>query len=191
MKQPLIALLSALIFFCITSQANGDETIAAGRPALRRPSAVSTTGAPDRTARDSSWNWLAFDINQITVLQSGGNSLSAELAWRPTYHFNSQWAVRGDFGITYLKGTAKNFLATEYQILFAYSGFKPIELEFGGGAQSWFSGGATKPLASVIAAWKFEQKLFSALDRIFIGYSGFFVPSAMAHELKIGVGLTM
>jgi hypothetical protein len=134
-------------------------------------------------------HWYGFvQASGLAAVQgSGGNSFSALVSWNPTYKFTPAWALRGELGASVFKG-AGHFFVAEYQVLGAYSGFAPLSLELGGGAQTWFDNGGTSFIASANGAWLLKHRVARYIDRIQAGYTACFFGSDFTHQIRAGIG---
>jgi hypothetical protein len=137
---------------------------------------------------------IGIHLNGIGVFQSGGNSYSLQASWTPRVGILESLSVRGDFGLTLLKNSFGNrFLAANYELLLCVPLYTNWSAEVGGGWATWFANGGTRPILSAngVLGLNEEGKEANILDRIFVGYSHFFLTGNGAHELKAGVGLSL
>jgi hypothetical protein len=132
----------------------------------------------------------SFEANGIGVMQSsGGNSYSGQVSWNPTMGLGD-FSLRGDLGLTLLKSTFDSkFTAIDYQVFLKYNFLGPWAVEGGGGLQTWVGNAGTHPILSGNLVW--ETKFFSVCDRIFAGYSRYFLSSNGTNEYRLGLGFSI
>ena len=135
-------------------------------------------------------SFMEFQANGIGVTQAaGGNSYSGQLSWNPTVGMGPI-ALRGDLGLTLLKSTFDSkFTVIDYQLLLKYDLLGPISIEGGGGLETWVNNGGTHLVLSGNLVW--GLKFLSIFDRIFAGYSRFFLSGNATNEFKLGVGFSI
>ena len=144
---------------------------------------------------DSGFKLLNFRAAPVGASHSGGESYSIGLSWNPEHRLQShpEWSLGLNLGwIWFENQDATNFHSFELQPILGYRFIEMrIGVELGAGVQYWTEDRAgTYALLSGNVFYEFQQRVLKIMDRIFIGYSGYFLPKNFTHEIKIGVGLT-
>ena len=152
-----------------------------------KPTALESSATVPATAV-SKYSLLTFRGGAIGVIQKGRQVYSLFLSWNPEWQLNSNMALGLNLGGTILETvTSKNFNVLEYQVSYRWQSESPIGAEVGFGAQSWVSTGGTHLLVSGNLIYAVPTD--GALNRIFVGYSGFFLPKMLTSQIKVGAGL--
>jgi hypothetical protein len=135
---------------------------------------------------------MEFSANGLYATQAaGGNSYTGQAAWNPTIGLGGV-DLRGNLGISYLKSSFdSHFAAFNYQAFLKLGVLPTISVEGGGGLETWVSNGGTHPILSGDVNFEFPFKLLGVIDRIFAGYSRFFLTGNGTNEFRLGVGFTI
>ena len=135
---------------------------------------------------------LEFSVNGVAATQSsGGNSYSGQAAWNPTIGLGG-FDLRGDLGVSLLKSTFDTtFAAFDYQVFLKWGVLPVLSVEGGGGLQTWVNNGGTSPIAGGNLNLEFPGKLFTLFDRIFVGYSRYFLTGNGTNEFRLGLGIAI
>ncbi len=142
------------------------------------------------TTEAQSTNWCTFRLQQFSVFQSTGRSLSGEVSGNPYFELSDRFGIRGNIGGMLLKGIPGNFAAAEYEVFLSFASSEALAIEAGGGMQTWFQeAGGTAPVFSLAANWMFKRELLGLRAGALAGYSLFLPGKNVTHELKIGVTL--
>ena len=142
----------------------------------------------------SRWRWLAADASQVSIIQpSGGNTFSGALTWAPSWEAFAGWTLRLDAGAALLKGRSKTFIAPRGQLFVQHALNASLKGELGGGMQDWTlsqPATSTSSFMYLMASGNIRYR-FSDLLEPFAGYSSIFQSGALAHEFRLGVGVSL
>ena len=154
------------------------------------------SGAPDAQAASSStpggMTLLDFRVSAIGALQSGGNGISAQLAWNPKYRMTDRLLAGLHLGGTYLPAIGGGgFVAAEYALVGNYTLNPQLFAEFGAGAQTWFNSSSSTALEILAGGgMHLDKKYFNLIDTVFVQY-GLFLQSPLTHVIKLGVQVSL
>ncbi len=146
---------------------------------------------PSKPFRFDLPKWVTMQINQLSVVQpEGGLAFSGELSYTPAIPITKSLSFRFFLGGSAfsIAGSQSYSYVLDYGALFSYRGFKPWLVEVGGGAQTWLSH-QTYLGTGLVLAYRFNEPIIGLVDRLFVGYSTFFLPSLLTHQFKIGIGI--
>jgi len=132
---------------------------------------------------------LAFQVNGIGVFpEAGANIFSGQAAWIPSFGAGSV-GIRGELGAAWLKnGLGDRFFQFNYEGFLVLSLSPVTDLELGGGMATWAGGnGGTHPILSA----DLVISIPGVLNRLFFGYSRYFMPGLNSHQVKAGIGFSL
>jgi hypothetical protein len=135
---------------------------------------------------------LSFQLSGIGFFQSGGASVTSGMfSWNPTINASDWLDLRMNFGITILKAdTEMNFFAAEYSAALALKTFDPVIIQLGGGAQSWFNNGGTKPIVTFDLAYRLAHPWLDFIDRFYLGYASILSSPSKTNIIRGGLGVS-
>lgn len=148
---------------------------------------IAASGASD-VHRDVRFRVLSFRLNQVTALQSGGNSsFSGEISWNPAIRLWRNFSLLGNFGLSEYKNQyGSDILILEYQAL-ASLALGRWSLEAGAGAQRWDDTGNSYLALSGNILYRLGSPIWHVLDQVFFGYTSVSIPTYSTQVFKIGV----
>jgi hypothetical protein len=144
---------------------------------------AAMTVAPQAHA---SLSLLNFDIAQISVLQSSGNSFSGFVGWNPRLDLSSLY-VKLDAGASLLTNGSEKFVAARGQALLGLTLSDRLAAEVGPGLQYWLEGTDNDGMP-FFAGGNIRYKLNQTFNP-FVGYAAIFVAGSLTHEIRIGTGI--
>jgi len=132
-----------------------------------------------------------FRLSQISVFQKGGgNTFSGHLAWAPYFYFSPVIGAGLEIGGSYFKSStdATGFPIVDLEASFGWFGGK-IGTEVRAGVQMWGNYGGTKPVVGGTLNYLFSRS--GIIDRLFVAYSYFLSATDPAHQLRVGLGVSL
>lgn len=132
-----------------------------------------------------------FRLSQISVFQKGGGStFSGHLAWAPYFYFSPHLGAGAELGMSYFKSStdATNFPIFDVEASVGWFG-GTIGLEARAGAQAWGNYGGTKPVVGGTLNYLFSRT--GVIDRLFLAYSYFLSQTDPAHQVRVGLGVSL
>lgn len=133
---------------------------------------------------------LAFQVNGIGVFPTaGGNNIySGQAAWIPQFGAGA-FGIRGELGAAWLKnGLDERFFAFNYEGFLVLSLTPITDIELGGGMATWAGGnGGTYPILSGYLVISIP----GVINRLFVGYSRYFLTGNNMNEVKLGLGFSL
>jgi hypothetical protein len=144
-------------------------------------------GASPLQALDSPVKILSLQAGGVGVFQSGGgNSFSGTFAWTPIVEV-AGFGIRGELGASLLKANfGDKFLTFNYEAFLRIPIIPFFGLEGGGGFETWRGNGGTNPKFSANLIFK-----MIGLERIYVGYSRYFLPGTATNFIRAGIGFLL
>jgi hypothetical protein len=143
-------------------------------------SGLSSVGAAEPTVASGAPGTFmlpSFELNYLNANQgSGDNSSTAQVSWAPLYRFTPMFAVRGNVGVSALRGhnmqnEQMTFAMFDFELLARLYVFGNFDVEAGGGVQNWVQQGGSAGAFTVNFGFHPTVPLLTVLNRFFIGYT--------------------
>ncbi|MBL7716451.1 MAG: hypothetical protein JNL01_13380 [Bdellovibrionales bacterium] len=152
--------------------------------------ALTVSGFAGKSAQ-ASISMMNFQANGYGVFQeAGGNVFTGQVAWNPTMEMGS-FKLMGNVGAGLMKNAFdKLFPGFNAQVFLQKDLLGRVGVQVGGGIQTWLTNGGTHPIASGNLYWGLTNKWFGMVDKIFAGYSRFFMTNA-TDEFRLGIGISI
>lgn len=147
---------------------------------------------PEPAPTYSTGKWYNhFQLGGVAALPTtGGNSVSGQAGWNPTWRLGEKFTFAfSATGSLFKYDATTRFVVVEVGALIGWV-LGPIILEVGPGAQMWVGQGGTRPTAMGFIDLPLSKKWFGFIDKLYGGYSLFFLPNSKVHEAKLGIGMS-
>lgn len=130
-----------------------------------------------------------FSLGGLDVIQGSIHQLVPFVAWNPRFVYRSGGYLGFSLGGTSVTNALSSDVAVlEGQFLFGTRlGSSPLGVEGGAGLQQWGGLGGSYPLLSGSVYLGFDH---GWLERVFVGYGGYFMSDFFTSEVKVGIGLS-